>query len=55
MNNNLRALTFEQWSTINVALCGARLGLNGVLTDPIRCRKELDEAINALNEFKEID
>lgn len=55
MNNNLRALTFEQWSTINRALCGARLdlGCSSRYTKHERL-DELNKAMDALNDFKEI-
>ncbi len=56
MNDNLRALTYEQWSMINVALCGARLEIGG---NPGRRPKHerldmLSKAIDALNDFEEI-
>jgi len=53
--NAKRALTFEQWSVINRALCGARLELNGVTMGKKRERVEaLGDALTALNDFEEI-
>ncbi len=58
MNNKTlkRALTFEQWSTINRALCGARLELNGYTTGDTRKERldSLSRALDALNDFEEI-
>ena len=46
-----RALTFEQWSTINRALCGARLELNGTTLGTVKERlAALRDAIKAIND-----
>jgi len=56
MKNEVRSLTFEQWCTINQALCGARLELNGVKNKPIAVRRaSLDDAIDELNKFKIVE
>lgn len=53
-----RVLTFEQWSTINRALCGARLELaNPKATNEstkVERRFAVSEALDALNNFEEI-
>jgi len=54
--NDKRVLTFEQWSTINRALCGARLELQG---NTVRTKLErldaLSNALDALNDFTVIE
>jgi len=51
-----RTLTFEQWSTINRALCGARLELRGCRN--LRSKQErlnaLNDAVDVINDFKEV-